>query len=221
MSNEQTAAPAPKRSYKGLIAIGVALILASGVMSAFDNFRRVSQEVVGMESDISEVSKKEALADLANITNKLKVQGNITKQFQLLEAGNVKTNMDSQRLVALGVMSFMNSDLRSVGMPTNGLMELKNSAEFSKILMGVAGTEYDHLKGVMVARANKIQAYEKYMADPVNAFFAKYVNRPSGHAMNLQAEKDWTVLPGNVDGVKKGGVIDPVNPLGKNADLKD
>jgi hypothetical protein len=217
---DTTPTPAPVKSgfLSKLQWIGVILLIGVGAMGVFDHFREVVVKVAQMESEITEVSKKDALYNLSMIQNKLKTQGAITKDLRDSEAANVQRNMDSKRMVAMGVMSFMNSDLRAVGAPTNGLMELKNSAEFYKTLMDTAGSEYGTLKDILTKRAKSIQAYEMFMADPVNHWFAHLGGYPK---MDLVAEKKWTVVTGMAKNANETGVADPINPIGKSKDIAD
>jgi hypothetical protein len=207
-----------KNSFFGLRTLGIALLVVAGLWSGFDHYRQVAVKVAGMESEISEQTKKDALYELSAITNKLKVQGIVTDKFSKLESANVKTNMDSQRSVTMGVMSILGSDLRSVGMPTNGLMELKYSNEFFKTLMDSAGNEYGRLKEILQARAQKIKEYEMFMADPLNRIFAGWAGYPH---IDLKAEKAWTLLTDTTKKANDTGVADPVNPLGKNNDISE
>jgi hypothetical protein len=208
----------PKKKFGLLKLIGIGLILFAAFSSGFDHFRQVAVKVAGMESEISEQTKKDALYELSAINSKLKTKGAITDKFSKLESDNVQKNMDSKRAIALGVMSLMGGDLRSVSAPTNGLMQLEHSNEFYKSLMADAGTEYTHLKEILQARTEKIKQYEMFMADPVNRWFAGWAGYPK---INLKNEKAWTILTGFATKTKTTGVADPVNPLGKNAEIAE
>lgn len=198
--------------------IGIGLVAVFLVAEGFGFYRGVINRAVDLEAVIGEQSKKEALYELSAIQSKIKVQGSVTQSFSKLESANVKTNMDSQRAVTMGVMSILGSDLRSVGMPTNGMMELKHSAEFYKELMANCGPQYDSLKRILIARAAKITEYEKFTKDPMYSWVLRTAGYPS---LNLKTEKAWTIVSSYTKNANETGVAEPVNPLGKNAEISE
>ena len=201
----------------GLVALGLLFLGTSCVFGVIGEVRSKCVEAAGYEAEISDVTKKDALYQLSQIQNKLKVQGAVTSQFSKLESDNVKTNMASQRSITLGVMSLLNSDLKNVSAPTNGIMELQHSNEFYKTLMDNAGNDYKELQAVLSRRAQAIKNYEMFLADPVNRWYVGFGHYPQ---LDLKTEKVWQIVTSDVNETSRTGIADPVNPLGPNHEVR-
>ena len=211
-------APAPKKRGFGIFyAIGIVALLAAGASEAFTKVNTVRIDVRGRQTAIVE-NRGNIVAVLDKVYGELKTSGAITKDFQTLEASNVKTNMESQRNIAVMAMTMFNADVKSVGAPTNGMMGLKDSAGFSKELMEIIKTGAKEVVELKKERNKLVKSMDDFDADLVNSFCMQFVNNKD---FDLKFEKNWSILSGKVDKAKNGGVVDPTNPMGKDADIKD